>query len=195
MPPAPCTVIKVGGSLFDLPDLAGRLRALFTTVHTERIVLFPGGGTSADMVREMDLIYGLGDEAAHWLALRALTLNAYFLQALLPEFAVLKNRRAYAAPLASDAPRAILDPFDFAQADEVNANHLPHTWDVTSDSLAARAAVVLGARELILVKSVDMNEQMTWPDAAAAELVDPYFPTVMASARFRVRVVNARAIV
>jgi aspartokinase-like uncharacterized kinase len=189
MSPPRWTVIKVGGSLFDLPDLATRLRALFTTVHTERIALFPGGGRSADAVRELDRTQELGDEASHWLALRALTMNAHFLQALLPEFAVLKHRTA------PGAPRAILDPFDFAQADEANADHLPHTWEVTSDSLAARVAVVLGAQELILVKSVSMDHHMTWPEAAAAGLVDAHFPTIVASAKFPVRVVNTRTLV
>ena len=32
---------------------------------------------------------------------------------------------------------------------------LPHSWDITSDSIAAYIAGVLDARELILVKPID----------------------------------------
>jgi dihydroneopterin aldolase len=45
------------------------------------------------------------------------------------------------------------------------ADPLPHSWDVTSDSIAAWVAGELGARRLILVK----------PAGAAGELVDPFF--------------------
>ena len=43
---------------------------------------------------------------------------------------------------------------------------LPHTWQVTSDSIAAWVAGALGATRLLLVKP---------PDARGADLVDAYF--------------------
>jgi len=46
---------------------------------------------------------------------------------------------------------------------------LPHTWDVTSDSIAAFVAGALDARRLILIK----------PDSAPAEPVDRYFSTIL----------------
>ena len=42
---------------------------------------------------------------------------------------------------------------------------LPHTWDVTSDSIAAWVAGAVGATRLVLVK----------PPGAGAEAVDAYF--------------------
>src|SRR5262245_19403362 len=77
-------VVKVGGSLYDLPDLGPRLQRWLDALHTRSILIVPGGGALADAVRDLDQIHGLGEETAHWLALRALTLNAYFLAALLP---------------------------------------------------------------------------------------------------------------
>src|SRR5437016_6173909 len=82
------TVLKVGGSLYGLPDLPARLRKLLADLNTERVVLFPGGGAAADAVRELDRMHRLGEDAAHWLALRALTVNAYFLNRILPEMPV-----------------------------------------------------------------------------------------------------------
>jgi aspartokinase-like uncharacterized kinase len=46
------------------------------------------------------------------------------------------------------------------------ADPLPHSWDVTSDAVAAWVAGAVGARRLVLVKPAG---------AAGADLVDPYF--------------------
>jgi len=56
-------LIKVGGSLYDLPDLPGRLRTLIEQLDTPRVLLFPGGGAAADAVRALDLCHRLGEEA------------------------------------------------------------------------------------------------------------------------------------
>src|SRR6516164_6648499 len=70
--------IKIGGSLFDLPRLGERLSTFLLELSPHLPVLVAGGGAIADHVREMDTRQGLGDEKAHWLALRAVTLNACF---------------------------------------------------------------------------------------------------------------------
>src|ERR1700730_10035653 len=75
-------VVKVGGSLFDLADLGARLRAWLEPVVAGPVLLVPGGGPTADVVRAFDRLHALGEETAHWLAVRALTLNAHFLQTL-----------------------------------------------------------------------------------------------------------------
>jgi len=177
-----CTLIKVGGSLYDLPDLGGRLRILLTSLVSECVILFPGGGAVVDVVRELDRVHGLGQKSSHWLALRALTLNAYFLQTLLPEYAV---------TCGPDVPnKAIIEPYAFALADD----KMPHTWDVTSDSLAARAACILGAQELILLKSTDVTAEWTWQEAAQKGIVDPFFSKVLPqSPGLKASVVNLRS--
>jgi aspartokinase-like uncharacterized kinase len=178
-------VIKVGGSLYDLPDLAARLRSVLESLREQRLLLVPGGGAAADIVRDLDRLHGLGQEWSHWLALRALTMNALFLQTLLPNFRLAKWPHLPAL--------AILDPYEFALADEHNPEHLPHTWEVTSDSVAARAAQVLGARELLLLKSVSLADGLGWPAAARAGVVDAHFAKVMEQApTLRVHVINLR---
>ena len=55
-------VVKVGGSLYDLPDLGTRLGRWLTEFGDRRVVLVPGGSATANTVRDWDRAYGLGDE-------------------------------------------------------------------------------------------------------------------------------------
>src|SRR5262249_34532604 len=81
--PAGPVVVKVGASLNDLGDLRPRLECFLKELGTREIVIVPGGGSTADAVRELDRCHNLGEETAHWLALHALKLNAHFLAQLL----------------------------------------------------------------------------------------------------------------
>jgi 5-(aminomethyl)-3-furanmethanol phosphate kinase len=150
--PLPSLVVKVGGSLYDLPDLATRLRRWLEQCGDVVVVLVPGGGATADAIRAWDTWHALGEEKAHWLALRALTLNAYFLADLLPGGRVVQSPDD-CTPISEGL--AILDPLAFARWDEEQYPDacLPHHWDATSDSLAGRVAVVAEASRLCLLKS------------------------------------------
>jgi aspartokinase-like uncharacterized kinase len=182
-------VIKVGGSLFDLPNLGPRLENWLNQLPTE-VLLVPGGGPTADVVRRYDKLHKLGDERAHWLALLALALNARLLTSLLPRGVVVPHPRA-CATLWQDGRIPLLDAYCFAQADEGQADALPHCWAVTSDSLAARVARVTGAAELILLKSVSLPAEIDWVEAAQEGLVDEYFAQAVGD-RLRVRFLNFR---
>lgn len=184
-------VVKVGGSLYDLPDLGARLRSWLTTLAPPRVLLVPGGGPTADVLRAFDRTHALGEAAAHWLALRALTLNAWFLAALLK----VDVRNPLDAPLPEGV--SLLDAHAFCAADA--ADGLPACWDATSDSVAARVAVVLGAAELILLKSVAVPEPCDWVETGRRGWVDPLFAAMLREdvsrqpLAPRVRVVNLRA--
>lgn len=177
-------VVKVGGSLFDMPELRTQLIAFIDSLHDPDCLLIPGGGAVADAVRELDRVHGLGEEASHWLALRACSLNAHFLLSLLP------GSRLIAWPIPG-RELCILDPLRFALADESRPGSLPHCWDATSDSLAARAAVAVGA-DLVLLKSITIPAEMTWQEVAAAGHVDRLLPGLIEKHGLRVRVVNLR---
>jgi aspartokinase-like uncharacterized kinase len=172
-------VVKVGGSLFDLPELGPRLGAWLSLHSASRILLVPGGGRAADMVRALDQQHGLGEEAAHWLALRALTLNAFFLVSLVsrPGLEVIQ-RLEDAEELWRRGLVPVLDAHAFAAADEGNLGCLPHRWSVTSDSVAARVALVAGALHLVLLKSVTIPPCLAWSEASRQGYVDLYFPLV-----------------
>ncbi len=185
-------VVKVGGSLYDLPGLGGLLAAWLRALGRRDVILVPGGGAAADVVRDLDRRHGLGAEASHWLALRSLTFTAHVLGAILnPSLAAeVVDGLSGREDLWDRCIVPILDVHAFARSDEGRPGRLPHAWSVTSDSFAARVAVVAGADELILLKSVTVAGGTGWSEAARRGLVDPAFPDVVGS--LTVRALNLR---
>lgn len=180
--PGPEIIVKVGGSLFDLPDLGPRFRGWLDLLSTRRIVIVPGGGRAADLIRDLDRHHQLGEEAAHWLALRAMSFNAHVLATLLPGAVVMEKVKEDAIAWPRDR-LTILDAYSFAKSDEGQPGCLPHCWSVTSDSVAVRVARVVGAQQLILLKSVTIPESTTWAEAGRRGWVDPYFALALESAQ------------
>src|SRR5262249_32512389 len=117
---------------------------------------------------------------SHWLALRALALNAHALAELLPRARVVAGLDAAAA--AWRAGGAVLDAHAFLLAGEGRPGSLPHAWGVTSDAVAARVAVVAGAARLALLKSTDVPEGIGWDEAARRGLVDKMMADVLRAA-------------
>ena len=74
------------------------------------------------------------------------------------------------------------------------SERLPHTWDVTSDSLAAWVTIRWPADRLILLKSTDLPEgQSLEPDRVAEQgFLDSHFPK-LASAVPAIEWVNLRS--
>lgn len=179
-------VVKVGGSLYDLPDLADRLRRILDERGKPDWLLVPGGGPTADVVRAFDRDHRLGPLRSHWLALRACQLNAHLLVDLLPETVLVVDPSTHHGA-------GVLDPFAFVALDEGRPGCLPHCWEATSDSVAARAAIIAKS-DLLLLKSISIPASMSWDEAAARGHVDPVFPALVRRARLHVWAVNLRAI-
>jgi aspartokinase-like uncharacterized kinase len=186
-------VAKVGGSLFDLADLGPRLRGWLTQQPEREKLLLPGGGAGADVIRALDRLHRLGDEVSHWLALRALSLNAHFLVELVPGAAVISGPDEAAGVFRANRT-AVLDALTFCRQDEALGPKLPHSWQATSDSIAVRAALVFGARRLVLLKSIDVPPGTNWEEASRRGLVDAVFAaTVRGAPHLTVAAVNLRA--
>ncbi|HEY7309439.1 MAG TPA: hypothetical protein VH643_08790 [Gemmataceae bacterium] len=189
-------VVKVGGSLYEWPHLRKRLRSWLVAEWNSGfgVVLVPGGGRTADAVRELDRLHQLGEETSHWLALRALSLNAHFLASLLPFARVIEDVEDVEETwFAGQTP--VLDVHAFARADEGRAGCLPASWSVTSDSLAARVALAAKSRCLVLLKSTTIPPSMDWSEAGRLGLVDAMFAEILRAAPrpFYVHAVNLRA--
>ena len=155
-------VLKVGGALVRDPVLFARaMTALEQIPAGTRILIVPGGGPFADVVRTLDRAYALDDDTNHWLAVLAMDQYAHFLVSKLAR-ARLVECPADVETALSDARLPVLAPYRWLRKDDP----LPHSWSVTSDSIAAWVALNCGASDLILLKAVD---------GAVAELTDPYF--------------------
>ena len=196
----PLRVIKLGGSLLDWPEWPPRFRHWLSEQPPAVNILIVGGGRLVDEIRERDRTVRLDPSAAHWLAIDAMAANIAAVRRLLPEAIAIdrwedlqKRCQEPISGTASDATlrarKSVPDTFslpaliafcprDFLRRVEPHAPGpvLPHSWDVTSDSIAARLAAVLGAEELVLLKSAPPPESATLQEAADAGYIDRCFP-------------------
>ena len=170
------TVCKLGGSLLDWSGLPGALEWIAQQWQGRPLVLVVGGGETADLVRRWDRLYGLGEERAHWLALESLALNESLLTELWPALRLVRSRSQAEAALREGVPALVCSRCFVRWGETQPVAPLPHTWQVTTDSIAAWVAGILKAGELVLAKSVDLPVGCDVADAAAQGLVDAHFP-------------------
>lgn len=163
-PSVALSVIKIGGGLAAVPGALDRVcRAVGASGRDHRILVVPGGGPFADTVREFDRTMGLSTDAAHWMAILAMDQYAHVLAERIAGAGLIEEPGALAQALPSSGV-AVLAPFRWMRSADV----LPHTWDVTSDSIAAFVAGALDAARLILIKP-------------ASEIPDPMDPRFAAT--------------
>ncbi|HEX6435131.1 MAG TPA: hypothetical protein VFZ87_12860 [Gemmatimonadales bacterium] len=157
-PQSGISVVKIGGGLAAIPNALERVcRAVEEASRAGCVVVVPGGGPFADTVREFDHERGLSATAAHWMALLAMDQYAFALADRMPG-AVLLDDSGSVLEVLAQGKLAVLAPSRWMRAADV----LPHSWEVTSDSVAAFIAGALGATRLILIKPVIDGEVDAW---------------------------------
>jgi aspartokinase-like uncharacterized kinase len=157
------TVIKIGGGIAAIPSALERVcQSIQEAARLSPIVVVPGGGPFAGTVREFDRASGLSASAAHWMAILAMDQYAHVLADHMQEAVLIEDPGAV-VEITAQGKLAVLAPFRWMRSADV----LPHSWDVTSDSIAAFIAGALGAVRLILIKPVSSG------------VVDPYFATAL----------------
>ena len=156
------TVVKVGGGLLSRAGAFDRVtEALTAFTRGRRVLIVPGGGPFADAVRQMFKRIKIGEDAAHWMAVLSMDQYAHALAARIPGAALLHEQADIAATIAAGR-LPVLAPYRWLEL----ADPLPHSWEVTSDSIAAWVAGALGARRLVLIKPARGETK---------KLVDPLF--------------------
>jgi len=140
----------------------------------------PGGGKFADLVRRLDV----SDTAGHWMAIAGMEQFGWY---------IASHGIPAVTGLASTAGVSVLLPYCTLR----EADPLPHSWSVTSDTIAAWVAREL-ALDLLLLKSVDgirhrhhLVPRIDDPGLAPEE-VDPLFLPFVFEHGVRTRVVNGR---
>jgi 5-(aminomethyl)-3-furanmethanol phosphate kinase len=176
-----CRVIKLGGSLLEWIELRSSFQKwlIGQTVLTNVVVV--GGGKLVEAIRRLDQMHSLPSEASHWLALQAMSVTAHVAAMLLSAELVTNSNQI---PFNRGGNLIVLDVLQFMEADAQCEPPLPFTWDVTSDSIAARLADRLDADELVLLKSSvaatpEKVETVTAEALVMAGIVDSYFPKAL----------------
>jgi aspartokinase-like uncharacterized kinase len=155
-------VVKFGGGLLaHRTHFDAALAAISAARQDRRLLVVPGGGPFADGVRDVARQLPVSDDAAHWMAVLAMDQYAHLIAERIAGGVVVADAREVAAAL--DKGRVpVLAPSRWLR----EADPLPHSWNITSDSIAAWVAGALGAPHLVLVKP---------PGAAGDDIVDAYF--------------------
>ncbi len=143
-------VVKVGGSLAEDPATLERLcQELSVLAKTYRILIVPGGGEFADTARKLDKTHGLSNMVAHKMAILAMDQYGLLLSDISPNSYVSHSLEEISNSAGGVLPILLPSRFMFRE------DPLEHSWDVTSDAIAAYIAGLLQAKKLILVTDVD----------------------------------------
>ena len=188
-------VVKLGGSLLTLPDLAERLHAVVKLLHLHKVLIIVGGGEAADEIRRLDERCGLTATQAHWHAIAAMTFNAEIVSRVCGCLPVVSNR--IDAEVAWQHHEAVLlDANAFLRTEQAtHFRSLPESWSVTSDSIAAFVALHWPSQQVVFCKSCDLIS----PDISQicqAGLLDAWFPNLLTSLQqsdVQLRWLNLRA--
>ena len=185
-------IIKVGGSLLDLPDVRSRFEAWLAQQEKNCNFVVVGGGKLVDAIRGYDQTHGLAATSAHSLAIGAMGLSAELFAQLIPKL-LLVREQTDPRSIAYNGRTVIFEVRQFLERLEpkLPGRRLPENWTATSDSIAARIAYVVSAAELILLKSCDLPEAAALEELAASNHVDAHFPEAVSGIPF-VRWVNLR---
>lgn len=180
------TLIKVGGSVCHTPLVKSHAPHWAALARRYPLLFVAGGGLFADQVRALDRHLHLSDSAAHWMAIAAMDQSGHLLADLLPGIPPMSEFDLKSA--IPNPQSAILLPYALLR----QIDPLPHSWDVTSDALAAWLAGYMGVRRLVLLKDVPgvyrsrpenaspadnsgVLAELARSQLAGCGVVDPYF--------------------
>jgi aspartokinase-like uncharacterized kinase len=173
LPPASPIVVKLGGSLqARVPELVPVFLA-----SGRPLLIIPGGGFFADAVRNMQV----DDDSAHWMAIAAMDQYGWFIAS---QGIGVSDRLQ-----KPDMPVVFL-PYCFMK----RLDPLPHTWHITSDSIAAWVADYL-CLDLLLLKQADgITQEGSFAQQISApvetDVVDPFFIPFVLEKKVRTTIIS-----
>ncbi|MEM4788422.1 MAG: hypothetical protein QXM55_02630 [Ignisphaera sp.] len=145
-------VLKVSGHLYKYPSKIMELMSVleFITSNGIGIAVVPGGSIFADSIRELQRVTGFNDDVAHWMAIKAMEVYGLLLKGFSKNFV-----EAYSLKDITEALNNKLIPIIMPYKLLKIYNELPHSWNITSDSISIYIAYLLKADIVALGKIVE----------------------------------------
>jgi len=160
-------VIKVGGSLARHSEALKTLcKKLSEMAKKHRLLIVPGGGEFADVVRETEKRFPLSAYVSHKMAVLGMDQFGLMLSELIPKAVAIGSLEK-----AKDYWKSETTPVFLPSKLMFREEPLEASWDVTSDSIAAFVACRVKADMIILVKDVDGIFSSDPKTDAAAKLI------------------------
>ena len=185
-------VIKVGGSLQAYPTVLERLcKTLGKISKSRNLLIVPGGGKFANLVRGLQAEHGFSDRTAHEMAILSTDLYGLMIHELIPESKLVDSLVGESRGCSVFLPYRMLR----------GSRELEPSWAVTSDSIAAWVARELACKKLLLVKLVDgirvrgkLRERISARGLGGVDqsIVDPKLPDLLERAGVTCWIVNGR---
>jgi aspartokinase-like uncharacterized kinase len=167
-------IVKVGGSVAD------KLEVVFEALgNLQRVYVIPGGWIFADLVRKVDSSRKLSPSTSHWMAITAMNAYGFYMAETARRFGFkVIEPEDFNFPDA----KAVLLPYRLLKEHD----ELPHSWEVTSDSIAVWIAAKAGLTEVVKVTAaggVKESNGKIVEEVRASELksdvVDGYTPELL----------------
>jgi len=145
-------IFKIGGHIFGnreyLNSTISQLTSLYERNILKKIIIIAGGGSSANLVRKLDKKFDLSNTISHLMAIYTMDLNGIEISNYFPKLIKTDNLNEI---ITASKIFTVFLPFAYlSESDE-----LPHSWDVTSDSIALFLAYKLKMENCFLLKNVD----------------------------------------
>lgn len=173
-------VVKLGGSLVKNDEILNCLKIIER--WTEPTIIVPGGGAFADTVRQSQAHWQFNDSIAHRMAILAMQQTALLLHGLSPKMPIFDSMEFQKC----DALHSIWSP----RLADLDCAGLPHSWDLSSDSLAAWLATRWQADRLILVKSAPISQLTELSAMQQNGIVDAAFTDYCDPSKFEIKILN-----
>ncbi len=145
-------IFKIGGKILenveDLTSTISQLTNLYDKGRIQKIILIPGGGTHANFIRKVYSELKLTEELGHWMGVISMNYNGIELGKKFPELEVIEDINRLKK---FDKNICIFLPYRFLK----DIDRLPHSWDVTSDSITLSIAEEIGIPYCFLIKDID----------------------------------------
>ncbi len=145
------TIVKVGGSLSLYPEKLRTLCVKISEISKEqKLIVVPGGGEFADVVRCLDKSFHLSASTSHRMAILGMDQYGMLLSDLMPD-SITTNKLEEIKHFFDLNKLPIFLPSNLL----LREDPLENSWAVTSDSIAVYIASMLQVTKVLLVTDVD----------------------------------------